>query len=944
MLTFHINEIILLISIGVCLNSSISNFIIGFTGKPYDKINILYVLVSISFIAYNIILLQCLTLLKSALIEEVFFYERLRIVVISISFTCMILYWFVFSNFQNKTIKILIPALLIIHSIFILLLEQPLGLNIHSHGISGEHKHISHNNYWLINIALPYIILVFSSIITIRNFLLEGKKQEARVKALVISFLLFSIIWDNELANTFHFNLLLSPIAFIFYNVLISGRQIVLYRNFKRNYINTEQKFKDLTYCITDMYFALDNELKYIFWNKACENFTKVSHETVFGKTWNSFEFNKQIKWLEEIFKNVIESRTSQSIEVPYLNQNTEYIFKVNVFPSTNGIVVYIHDITENKQLERSLLDSESKFKLLFENTGTNNVFVDVDGNEIFCNNNFQKYKEELFKSVNDNIEDAEIYSTYMKTIAECIEKRDIVEIETDLVLGKKQKWYNSTYIPIYNDRNEIIGIQIISKDITEEKELEIALKESEEKYRLLSDLNSEGIVIHEDGYVIELNKALCDIYGYEAHELIGRNPLKELLTAESYEKAFDNLKNKNTKSYVVEGIRKDGKIIHIEVQGFETKYKNRDIRISRVRDISNQILTQRQLENTIHKYMESEKRYKTLSESSKEGIVIHTNGNVWTINTAFENIFGYTSNEIVHTNPVKKIFTPESSEIVSKNILNNNLKPYIVEAIHKSGKHIWVEIEAINDVYFKKDVRISLVRDVTEKKETAKKIMSAIIEAEEKERNYFSKELHDGLGPVLSSLNMYFEWLSKTDNSQEKEMILNNGFQNINEALEIVEEISNKLTPRTLNSFGLSAAIETFVGRLKKKDSVSFDFRSNFKQRLPIQLETTIYRVITELINNTLKHANASVISINMEYIAEKELFFVQYIDNGIGFNYKEKILSNNGLGLVNIHERIQTFNGTVHFKSLIDFGTEVKILFKNIVPCKTEHNERYN
>ena len=226
-------------------------------------------------------------------------------------------------------------------------------------------------------------------------------------------------------------------------------------------------------------------------------------------------------------------------------------------------------------------------------------------------------------------------------------------------------------------------------------------------------------------------------------------------------------------------------------------------------------------------------------------------------------------------------------------------------------------------------NLRVALVREITEEKEEEKRIMNAIIEAEEKERSYFSKELHDGLGPVLSSLNMYFEWLSDTDEVKEKELILKNGLENINEAVNIVDEISNRLTPRILNSFGINAAIETFITRLKIGDTLQFHFSSNLKERLTMHREAAIYRVITELINNSMKHASAQNITIDISYKKADDCLNILYFDDGVGFNFKKALKKNEGFGLVNIMERVKTYNGNIKFITAPGKGLKVEMNF---------------
>jgi len=322
----------------------------------------------------------------------------------------------------------------------------------------------------------------------------------------------------------------------------------------------------------------------------------------------------------------------------------------------------------------------------------------------------------------------------------------------------------------------------------------------------------------------------------------------------------------------------------------------------------------------------ESEERFMLLAELTFEGILIHKNGIIMDLNKSLEKMSGYAREELVGKNLFDFIASEKSKKLIESKLNLKYTAPYEIELQRNDGTIIPVEIEAVQIVSNLDNFKVAALRDLTERKESEKKILNAVIEAEEKERERFSRELHDGIGPLLSTLKMYFQWLCDTQDPEKIATILKNGQENLEEAISAVGEISNNISPRTLNSFGLKAALRTFLGRIKHLEKVQMELDCNFSERIDQNIEVTVYRIITELINNTLKYADASQIKILIHLDWETEKLFVNYTDNGKGFDFEKILTSNRGLGLVNIQQRIKILGGRLDFKTGLGIGIDVK------------------
>ncbi len=196
----------------------------------------------------------------------------------------------------------------------------------------------------------------------------------------------------------------------------------------------------------------------------------------------------------------------------------------------------------------------------------------------------------------------------------------------------------------------------------------------------------------------------------------------------------------------------------------------------------------------------------------------------------------------------------------------------------------------------------------------TDKRILMAVLRAEERTRSNFAKELHDGLGPLLSSAKISLSALASTEMDESRREIFNNTRYVVDEALRSLREISNNLSPHVLSDFGLARGIQTFIDRLSSLHSVKISFATNLKgERYDTDIEVIIYRVVCELINNSLKHSGCSEIRLSLA--VSGDVMELQYSDNGRGFN--PQAVMDCGMGLSNIYSRINSLNGEMDMHS---------------------------
>ncbi len=191
-------------------------------------------------------------------------------------------------------------------------------------------------------------------------------------------------------------------------------------------------------------------------------------------------------------------------------------------------------------------------------------------------------------------------------------------------------------------------------------------------------------------------------------------------------------------------------------------------------------------------------------------------------------------------------------------------------------------------------------------RRESEKRVLAAVIRTEEQERQRFAKELHDGLGPLLSVIKMLVSGLDANKESEVNEKIKQNLRQAVDEAISGVRDISANISPHILNNFGLKDAVEAFIKRMRQADNFKVYFTTNLEnQRFNYNIEVVVYRVICELINNTLRHAAASKVTIDLQL--EEGILYLEYTDNGIGFDVNR----------ISMRYRLQSGNGDIEIVS---------------------------
>lgn len=245
---------------------------------------------------------------------------------------------------------------------------------------------------------------------------------------------------------------------------------------------------------------------------------------------------------------------------------------------------------------------------------------------------------------------------------------------------------------------------------------------------------------------------------------------------------------------------------------------------------------------------------------------------------------------------------------------LDSKVKELDIDSIFYEGRYLTFSGRLINDGI------ILTINDVTSIKEAEFEVLNSMLEGQEIERKRLAREIHDGIGPILSTLKLNLANIEGDLNSISPELVekFRYSYEIIDEAAQDLRNISHNLMPKVLDDFGLKEALMTLCEKIQTSKKIQVDFLApSLKTRLDVVTELGLYRISQELINNTLKHAHAS--NISLQILIDQNSLRLLYEDNGVGFKPE---LVNSGIGLMNIESRTKALAGELIIESKKDKG----------------------
>ncbi|MBN2486541.1 MAG: PAS domain S-box protein [Bacteroidales bacterium] len=574
------------------------------------------------------------------------------------------------------------------------------------------------------------------------------------------------------------------------------------------------------------------------------------------------------------------------------------------------------------KRSQLSLHETELTYREIF-NSSTDAIFIlDAENGQIIDVNRavldmFEITYSQAEQLTADNL--SALDSNYNK-------QAFLARIKSATEKPKVFNWHASTYrgklfwAEVTLKKAEIHGktrAMAIVRNIEERKRTEELLKKSEEKYRMIIEGQNELVVkVDNEGAFLFVSPSYCRLFDKTEDELLGQKfqPLVHEDDLESTLLAMENLYKAPYSCYLEQ--RAKTKKGWRWLAWSDTAVLDENNNVKEILGVGRDITYQKMVESALR---ESEEQFRSIVQNLSDVVFLLDHKSVIKyVTPSCSEYLGMQIEELLGRNIIDLVHNDD--RWLAESNMNQHLNgtdfvsPYELRFRHVSSS--WKIFEAKSQSMLSHPAVKSIIftiSDITDRKLMEKHVLEAIIKTEEKERERFAKDLHDDLGPLLSSIKMYIGMLSKANDKDKLQFIVKNLGEIVKEAISTTKEVSNDLNPHVLNNYGLVSAIELFIEKVSTEIEIEFDHNIENTRFAPA-IELSLYRISKELINNTIKHAGATHIALSVfEKNGRLELV---YSDNGKGIDESAlKSYNTQGMGLSNIISRAKSLNAVYNF-----------------------------
>ena len=362
----------------------------------------------------------------------------------------------------------------------------------------------------------------------------------------------------------------------------------------------SEEQYRMVTENINDLIAMIDLKGNYIYVNKAHKRMAGYDPEQLVGR--NAMELLHP-----EDYERALKAFTTKSgdgescMEVRYrcadgsykwIQANSRILIDKNGRPE-KGIMVG-SDVTASKQAEEALRESEARFRAIFENVNDEIVYLDIHGNIVAINKKvvdiFGLKPEEV---IGKNFTELGMFAPEVMAVLgrefEAIlnggKSPYLKELEAKCKDGSR--FFIDASVSLLRNGGLNEGMLVVIRDISERKQAENELRDSEERFRILHEASFGGIALHYKGVIIEANQGLSDMTGYGLDEIIGSDGIQLLVAPECRDGVRDKFTTGLDRPYEAVGLRKDSSRYPIEVHYKEMPYHGMMVSVTELRDIS---------------------------------------------------------------------------------------------------------------------------------------------------------------------------------------------------------------------------------------------------------------------------------------------------------------------------------------------------------------------
>jgi len=470
------------------------------------------------------------------------------------------------------------------------------------------------------------------------------------------------------------------------------------------------------------------------------------------------------------------------------------------------------------------------------------------------------------------------------------------------------------------------------------------ALRESEARYRTI--YNTTPVMLHSidrEGRLLSVSDFWLETMGYARDEVIGRKST-EFLTEASRRYAEEVALPRYFKTGVARDtayqfVKKNGEVIDVLLSAISERDETGAI------DRSMAVLID------VTEQKRAEEAYRAVVDHSLQGLCILQEGRVVFANPALAKMFGYTVDALLampreealgRLNPEGRTFIHEQK--TARRTGHPLLNHYEIQVYTHGGDLRWTEQFVTTIQYHGQPALQIAVLDITERKKAQsqresvldaltksrrqlEQLSRRLVQAQELERRALARELHDGIGQILTVIKLNLHSLEGRDLRDEEESGIEASLKIVDEAIEQVRRLSRDLRPSLLDNLGLAPALRSFVDQQAQHAPFKVSFSADaFDHRMPEVLENAYFRIAQEALTNVMRHAQASCVAVELREDDGALVLIVR--DDGIGFDVNDTlddVEAGRSLGLVSMRERAHLIGGTLALRSEPKRGTEI-------------------
>jgi len=611
--------------------------------------------------------------------------------------------------------------------------------------------------------------------------------------------------------------------------------------------------------------------------------------------------------------------------------------------PAIQTIIV---DISERKHAEKALQESEKRYRAVVEDMPVLICTFRPGGIIRFVNRNYCEY----FEKTPDEL----IGSNFLQLIPES-ERQVVMNNISSLTLESPvqshehrmfapegeirwQKWTNRAF---FDNRGNLVEYQSIGEDVTERREAQEALRESEELHRItLSNISDTVFITDDSGYFTYICPNVNLIFGYTYEEVASFKHIEKLLGADLFQRA--DLETSGELANIERTIQDKSGAAHIllvnvklvSIKGGTVLYTCRDI------------TERKQAEDALKA---GEERYRRMFEDIILGIFQSTpDGRILHVNPAFSRMFGYASpKDLIASigDAAAKLYAqPEDRMKLIKGVLASDV-PVAAEVnfCRQDGStfvgnfHGWKVVDATQDTLYVE----GFIEDITDRKMAEESLKDShnrlqylsarLLSAQENEQRRISLEIHDVMGQDLALLKMQLiavaNRLRKDQQTLRKD--LDRTLVGIDGIIEKARNLSRDLNPAIIEDLKLSGALNWLIQDIKEHVTTRISLDMDPVDHLfSIENQIVIYRIVQEALKNIVKHAEAGSAAVTIRKTDRYVLLAIEDVGNGFEINEVwNRHVADRGLGLAAMDERTRMLGGAFGIQSEPGKGTYLSL-----------------